>query len=252
MLGFGDHAKISPVDIVNYNNNWFTLAHPTWIDDRWNRFEDPATVIIHTSGSFSVSSSSASSAIYSSSQETHAYGTVHTRANSSWGIYHGPGSTHNRSGTIPTSLPQSKPHADLYAAGMALEHFRNFILPCMPPPEMMWRNAIIVTDSAYLLSCLTQNIEAWRLNGYKNAKKKVVSNAQTIRWLEDLVENLEKNCVSVVFWKVEKKENSGAVSMGKRALERQEFWNVENQVPSKCSDTGMKRPLVAHVSLCQV
>ncbi|RPB03876.1 hypothetical protein L873DRAFT_1641500, partial [Choiromyces venosus 120613-1] len=80
------------------------------------------------------------------------------------------------------------------------------------------RNVVLVTDSNYLISCLTEHVYAWQRKGYRNAKGKAVSNANAVKWVESLIERFEGQGVGVRFWKVDKKDNWEAVDMAKRML----------------------------------
>jgi len=81
------------------------------------------------------------------------------------------------------------------------------------------RDVVLVTDSNYLFSCLTEHVYAWERNGYRNAKGKEVSNANAVRWVEGLVERFEGHGVNVKFWKVDKKDNWEAVDLARRFLD---------------------------------
>lgn len=222
-LGIRDPTvRISPAQIASYCAlSGFTLT--TWFDDYKNAFIDPTCIIVHIAGCFSTSSSSSSSAAGSSSQGTYASNsTAQLSARTSYGVYHGPFSPHNAAGVVPACQPQSKPHADLYAAGMSLLQLHRVVLSAISETPRV-RNIVLVTDSNYLVSCLTQSVYSWNLNGYKNAKGKKVANADVVMWVERLVVGLENHGVGVRFWKVDNKENLEAMCVAKKVLEQEKL-----------------------------
>lgn len=228
-LGIKDPARcVSPAQVASYcTRSGLTLT--TWFDD-YNAFVDPTCIIVRIAGCFSTSSSSSSSAADSSSQGTYASNnTAQFCASTSYGIYHGPFSPHNFVGVVPACRPQSKPHADLYAAGMSLLQLHRLVLsPTSQAPQV--RNIVLVTDSNYLVNCLTQSVYSWNLNGYKNAKKKEVANAGVVRWVERLVVGLETHGVGVKFWMVDRKENTEVMCVAKKVLEQEKLRESEFRV----------------------
>lgn len=101
---------------------------------------------------------------------------------------------------------------------MSLQSLYDIALPSIYGAPTV-RNIVLVTDSNYLVSCLTQHVSVWNSNGYRNAKKKEVANADTVKWVEKLVVGLERRGVGVKFWKVDKKENSSALLIAKKVLD---------------------------------
>lgn len=223
LLGIKDPTlRVSPAQVASYCA-LSGLALTTWLDDYNNAFVDPTCIIVHIAGCFSTSSSSSSSAAGSSSQGTYASNsTAQFSASTSYGIYHGPFSPHNAAGVVPADQPQSKPHADLYAAGMSLLQLHRVVLPPMDDTPRV-RNIVLVTDSNYLTSCLTQSVYSWKLNGYRNSKGKEVANAGVLKWVERLVVGLENRGVGVRFWRVDKKENVEAMCVAKKVLEEEKL-----------------------------
>lgn len=223
LLGVKDPTiQITPDEVTSYCKS-SGLTFMIWFDDYNNAFMDPTCIAVHINGSFSTSSSS-SSVAGSSSQGTYASNsTAYTSASTSYGIYHGPLSPHNVASIVPTCYPQSKPHADLYAAGVSLQNLHHIVLLSSSNGAPPVRNVVIVTDSNYLVSCLTENVTSWNSNGYKNAKGKKVTNCGAVKWVESLVVGLERRGVGVRFWKVDKKENLTAASIAKKALEQEEL-----------------------------
>lgn len=221
LLGIKDPTLcISPAQVASYCP-FSGLTLTTWLDEYNNKFVDPTCIIVHMAGCFSTSSSSSSSATGSSSQGTHASNnTAQFSASTSYGIYHGPFSPYNSAGVVPACQLQSKPHADLYAAGMSLSQLHRVVLsPVSQTPRV--QNIVLVTDSNYLVNCLTQSVHLWNLNGYRNAKGKEVANANVLKWVEGLVVGLENHGVGVRFWKIDKKENAEAVGVAKKVLEQE-------------------------------
>lgn len=106
---------------------------------------------------------------------------------------------------------------------MSLLHLHRVVLLPSGDRSPLVRNIVIVTDSTYLVSCLTQHVYAWNSNGYKNAKGKEVANANAVKWVERLVVGLERSGVGVKFWKVDKKNNIEALSLAKKVLEQEEL-----------------------------
>lgn len=51
--------------------------------------------------------------------------------------------------------------------------------------------AKILTDSQYLIDCITEHIQKWKTNGWKNAKGKPVVNQELFQKLDQLLTNLD-------------------------------------------------------------
>ncbi|PWW71826.1 hypothetical protein C7212DRAFT_348600 [Tuber magnatum] len=250
ILGFKNHTPcLNPGD-VTCSCPSTGLSFTAWRDAYDNRFVDPTCIIIKIHGAFSlsltpsptpssysVSAPASASASFTScsttdwsqntaipswtnTQSTYPTTLAPVDATTAYGLFFGLNSPRNSAGTVPHILyEQSKPHVDLFAAGMALMHLLQTVVNFSNPVNGGIRNVVLVTDSNYLFSCLTEHVYAWQKKGYRNAKGKEVSNANAVKWVESLVENFEGRGVGVRFWKVNKKDNGEAIDPARRVLE---------------------------------
>ncbi|KAG0133787.1 hypothetical protein HOY82DRAFT_253994 [Tuber indicum] len=257
LLGFKNYTTgLKPGDVTSYCPS-MGLSFTTWRDTYGNSFVDPTCIIVKIHGAFSLSQPSTSTPSSSSvsasatasacastsftslsaadwSQNTWIPSRTDTQsaypatpgpadASTAFGLFYGPGSPRNSAGTVPEVFyEQSKPHVDLFAAGMVLMHLLQTVVNPPNPLNGGIKNVVLVTDSNYLFSCLTEHVYGWQKKGYRNAKGKEVSNANAVKWVESLVENFEGQGVGVRFWKVDKKDNWEAVDPAKRVLDLQE------------------------------
>ncbi|KAG0637205.1 hypothetical protein HOY80DRAFT_1052385 [Tuber brumale] len=257
LLGFKNYATgLRPGDVTSYCPS-LGLSFTTWRDTYGNCFVDPTCVIVKIHGAFSLSpsspstpsscsvSASASASASTStpfmswsatdrSQNTWMPSQTDTQsaypvtlgpagASTAFGLFYGLDSPRNSAGTVPEVFyEQSKPHIDLFAAGMVLMHLLQSVVNFPNSLNGGIKNVVLVTDSNYLFSCLTEHVYGWQKKGYRNAKGREVSNANAVKWVENLVENFEGQGVGVRFWKVDKKDNWEAVDLARRVLDLQE------------------------------
>jgi ribonuclease HI len=129
------------------------------------------------------------------------------------GVYFGASSPHNFSARVPARLPQTSQIAELFAARQALQRIRD-----------RWHNDFtistihIVTDSKYVVGALSEDIEAWRTNGYQNSQGRKVANHLEIKKLDLLMLELVEDGVNTSFWPVERTENEEADRLAKDLL----------------------------------
>mgnify|MGYP001350689683 CR=1 FL=1 len=60
----------------------------------------------------------------------------------------------------------------------------------------------ILTDSLYLLKCLTEYVPIWERNGYRDSKGQYVENSEELADLASMVLHFERVGVRVAFWLV--------------------------------------------------
>ncbi|PUU79500.1 hypothetical protein B9Z19DRAFT_1081618 [Tuber borchii] len=253
LLGFKNYATgLKPEDVTSYCP--FTgLSFMTRLDAYNNYIPDQTSIIVKIHGAFSLSpspSSTPSPSSISASAPASAAASASTSwsatdsprntsiasqtgtqstypatlgpagASTAFGLFYGWNSPRNSVGIVPQVLyEQSKPHVDLFTAGMVLMNLLQTVNFANPLNGVGIRNVVLVTDSNYLFSCLTEHVYAWQSKGFRNAKGKEVSNANAVKWVESLVEEFERHDICVRFWKVDKKDNWEAVDLARRFLD---------------------------------
>ncbi|KAI5780952.1 hypothetical protein EDC01DRAFT_633211 [Geopyxis carbonaria] len=138
-----------------------------------------------------------------------------------YAVFHGPGSQHNTSGTIPLSASErtrKRLHAELYACQLALTHVRNILLSDAAPRPAP-RNIVVVTDSRRIMHAIATCASQWQRNGWTRARgRKPVPNAVAWQKIVALVEELEQNAIGVRFWTVDEAMNRDAVHMATKCV----------------------------------
>lgn len=138
-----------------------------------------------------------------------------------YGVCFGKNSDLNINDAVPGQHPQTKEIALLLGAAEALksscEHFSplpEFIE--IKNGEVVMKKVVIITDSPYLVKCMTEWVWVWQSNGYQNSKGEWVSNHVEITELASVCLEVERDSIEVRFWLVEK----GGVGDAKRLAER--------------------------------
>lgn len=78
---------------------------------------------------------------------------------------------------------------------------------------------VVKSDSAYLVNSMTEYIDRWRKNGYKNVKGTAVANADLFMKIDKQINFLNDLITTVSFWHVPRMRNREADSLAKDALD---------------------------------
>jgi ribonuclease HI len=114
--------------------------------------------------------------------------------------------------------------AELYAVLTALSYVASNLSKWKRPrghadvPSRV-HTVVIKTDSAHMLSGLTEWLPKWKGNGWKKSKGQPVANADCWKTIDRLLEHLEKD-ICVKFWLVTRDQNITAVNGALNALKR--------------------------------
>jgi ribonuclease HI len=130
------------------------------------------------------------------------------------GVYFGPGSQHNKSEPLEYGQ-QTNQRAEINAAIIAIRQVKDLL----DYDELDTRLVVLVTDSKYVVECMTQHIYKWRSNGWISAKGYEVANKADFQELDDLIDELRSwpfDC-SVKFWWVPKRFNKEADQLARNA-----------------------------------
>ncbi|CZR53751.1 uncharacterized protein PAC_03632 [Phialocephala subalpina] len=139
----------------------------------------------------------------------------------SWGVYFGRNSPYNSCGLLPKAERKTNNVAEIYAALNALKLVSQRVI--LGPREV--KELVIMSDSALLVSSLTDYIKNWRKNGFKTVRKQSVANVELIKELDDLVDEVEMTLgLQVKFWHVKRKYNAGADRLANIALDNDVGW----------------------------
>lgn len=76
---------------------------------------------------------------------------------------------------------------------------------------------IIKSDSSYIVNGVTEWVQKWKINGWKNCKGQPVANVEDWKILDALIEKLEQQ-IRVKFWLVSREENVPAEGGAKAVL----------------------------------
>jgi ribonuclease HI len=66
---------------------------------------------------------------------------------------------------------------------------------------------IVVTDSAYVVDCLSNYVYKWKVNGWKTSKGNDVANRDLIEPLDKMLDDMSKAGIDVLFWKADRSQN---------------------------------------------
>ncbi|KAG4423412.1 hypothetical protein IFR04_003379, partial [Cadophora malorum] len=90
----------------------------------------------------------------------------------------------------------------------------------------------ILTDSLYLLKCLTEYVPIWERNGYRDSKGQYVENSEELADLASMVLHFERVGVRVAFWLVGSAANKDARKLASEAVEETRKVGEDGDVPS--------------------
>lgn len=100
------------------------------------------------------------------------------------GVYFGRDDPRNVSKPVPADYPQTNQTAELLALEIAVEAARDEIL------AGKYRRAMIMTDSAYSINCVTNWYKSWQRNGWVTANRTPVKYRKEIRNVSSILESL--------------------------------------------------------------
>lgn len=72
----------------------------------------------------------------------------------------------------------------------------------LPSSHPTLQTLTILTDSLYLVKCLTEYVPIWERNGYRDSKGQYVENSEELADLASMVLHFERVGVRVAFWLV--------------------------------------------------
>ncbi|KAL9579148.1 MAG: hypothetical protein Q9212_005277 [Teloschistes hypoglaucus] len=142
---------------------------------------------------------------------------------SAYGVYFSFYSPYNFNGTI-AGLADSSQTAELHACIQALTKIellqtaRNKGVRVIGYPKKMTQ-IIVKADSEYLIKGMTEHIEKWKKNGYRNSKGKQLKNVDLFQLIDDKTESLAKEGAAVSFWHVQCAHNREAHTLANAALD---------------------------------
>ena len=142
------------------------------------------------------------------------------------GVYFGPNSSHNISQLLlaPTGNqgPATGNKAELAAAAAALQTVRCKVVPpggyFVDDPERL--RLVAVTDSSYLVDCMCEHMPNWtEVDGVLfNKKGEKIANSESFLKVRREVSELSEVGVQVVWYHVERAENTHADRLAKAAV----------------------------------
>ncbi|ESZ90983.1 hypothetical protein SBOR_8617 [Sclerotinia borealis F-4128] len=153
---------------------------------------------------------------------------------SSFGVFFGPESPLNTYDVItrPPGEKYTNSYAELRSAFHALQLVKhNIKLRDWRKKHMVRRLPVIMmTDSKYVLDCLTKWIEGWLQNRFKTFERKPITNTDLILRIHQLIELLSNDDIDVRLWSVPREQNRGADALANRSL--QASLPIEQNSPS--------------------
>lgn len=123
---------------------------------------------------------------------------------------------HNISEVLRSTSPHTNQKAELSAGIRALKEIADIKKKIIPDS----REVVMKADSEYLVKGMTEWILKWRQNGYMNSKGLPVTNGEMFKELDNLVDELNKAGVGVLFWHVPRANNREADWLANAALDR--------------------------------
>ncbi|KAJ3124775.1 Ribonuclease H1 [Nowakowskiella sp. JEL0407] len=141
-------------------------------------------------------------------------------------IWFGPGNPFNVSEPIPQIYnPQTNQRAEFYAAIRAVQFFSQMF----DVKNGERKNLLLKVNSAYVENSMTEWIEKWVRNGFKNAKGTLVKNRDLFMKLDEELCSLEREGVQVAIVFVEKNDCKGARELAREVATMNEVIVGENK-----------------------
>jgi ribonuclease HI len=140
-------------------------------------------------------------------------GTADARAAA--GVFVGEESEYNDSFVLKVSKPTNQV-AELRAGIRGLE--QALVIKSNGVGDGDLKQVVIKADSEYLVKAMTEWVFKWERNGYRNSRGTPVTNTPHFKRLEELVVELNKLDVEVLFWHVPRDYNKQADMWANNAL----------------------------------
>lgn len=86
-----------------------------------------------------------------------------------------------------------------------------------------WKSIVIATDSDYVVSGATENVDRWIAKKWKTTRGKRVLNRDLWELLMKVIKKIGGNGVEVLFWKISREENKLACEKAKEAAAAGEY-----------------------------
>lgn len=86
-----------------------------------------------------------------------------------------------------------------------------------------WKSIVIATDSDYVVSGATGNVDRWIAKKWKTARGKKVLNRDLWELLLKVVKKVGRNGVEVLFWKISREDSKLACEKAKGAAALEEY-----------------------------
>ncbi|EGU89335.1 hypothetical protein HZS61_003239 [Fusarium oxysporum f. sp. conglutinans] len=143
-------------------------------------------------------------------------GNGQANAKAAVGVFFGRRSTYNQS-VLLTEPHVTNQIAELSAGILALKQAKDIVRTKALGDEPL-HTIVIKADSDYLVKGMTEWVFKWETNGYKTAKRKLVENAKLFQELRELVGDLNRSNVEVLFWRVPREMNKEADKLANQAF----------------------------------
>ncbi|KAF3042561.1 hypothetical protein E8E11_007105 [Didymella keratinophila] len=135
----------------------------------------------------------------------------------SYGVYFGPGSPHNASGPLPSTVEQSRVRAVIEALATALNSIR---VIQQNDPQVVYIK--IATDSSYLVGVMTRAIEDWIKDNGIGSNGQAVAHYNELKDLHGLLHGMEHDNnqpMYIQFWHVDRSMIEDANALANAALD---------------------------------
>jgi len=142
-------------------------------------------------------------------------GTSESRA--SYGVYFGPGSPHNASGLLPSTVEQSRARGVIEALATALSSIR-----AIQQNDSQVVYIKVATDSSYLVGVMTWAIEDWIKDNGIGSNGQAVAHYNELKTLHGLLDGMEHDInqlMYIQFWHVDRCMNGDANALANAALD---------------------------------
>ncbi|OTA06916.1 hypothetical protein A9Z42_0077260 [Trichoderma parareesei] len=138
-------------------------------------------------------------------------------ARAAWGVYFGPQSMLNASGTLDATLPQTSTRAEIEALSQALDIIRHDV-----SEDHSLVHYHIRTDSSYLANTFSTWIYDWIKNGGMNSQGKRAAHFEVLKQIHERLDDMtygDDGGMTFKFWLVPREENKEADALASQALD---------------------------------
>ncbi|KAF8461722.1 ribonuclease H-like domain-containing protein [Kalaharituber pfeilii] len=141
------------------------------------------------------------------------------QARGSWAAYFGPGSIYNRKALLRPETRQTSQVAEIVAALNTLLQIKPVLNEAEVNRGLSIVRVVLITDSEYVVRCMTEWVWKWIDNGWMSSKRQQVVNAYYLQLLHKRIEELAEEGVIVEFWHVDRRWTVEADRMANEALD---------------------------------